>query len=354
MDAFTPRCKGSFGPRLRRVPFEAVADPRTAVPRTAEPGTAATPTAWTPRLGQHVAAARQRAGLTRGELAARLGVSEESVRRWEVGWTAPSPERLARLLVVLALDAAALAGLAGAGGERAAAGDAAEPPELARRLREERRARGISQAAAAEALRVAQATYAGWETGRALPERRAVPAIARFLGLAPMEAARLAAAAPRPPVAEALSPLGVLMSARRLALGLSREALAERVGVSARTVGAWERGEKVPHAVRLRPLARTLGVAVADLAAACGRDGGTAEGAARAGRLGELIERERVARGLTRDQLAAEVAVAPTTLTRWVQGRHRPGRAGLRRLAAALDLDAEVVLAAAGHATRPA
>lgn len=309
---------------------------------------------WSPRLGQHVAAARQRAGLTRGALAARLGVSEESVRRWEHGWTAPSPDRLARLLVVLAIDLGA-AGGPGAGGrsDPGATGEpgrvvdeaASEPapPELARRLRDERRARGMTQAAAAEAIGVAQATYAGWETGRSLPERRLVRRVAHFLGLAPHEVARLARPPLRLPAAPA-SPLGELVAGRRHALGLSREDLARRTGVSARTVGAWERGEKVPRSAHVRRLAAALEVAPAEVAAACERADGTALSA-----IGALIERERLRRGLTRDQLAAEAAVAPTTLTRWVQGRHRPAPAKLRRLAAALDLDADAMAAAAGR-----
>lgn len=308
---------------------------------------------WTPRLGAHVAAARQRAGLTRGQLAERVGVTEESVRRWEQGWTAPSAERLARLLVVLAIDAAAFAPPTPQAERRGAA--ATSPgetpiPELARRLREERRARGISQAAAARTLGVAQATYAGWETGRARPDRRWARRLAAFLGATPMELARHLAAPARSP--EVLSPLGEVVAARRMALGLTRAALAAAVGVSPRTLGAWERGEKVPRAGHLRRLAERLGVAPAELLAAVAAGAGPAPeaGAVREPaptRLGALIERERRARGLTREELAARADLAPSTLTRWATGRHRPIPAKLRRLAAVLDLDPEEVVAAA-------
>lgn len=299
---------------------------------------------WGPRLGERVAAARQRAGLTRAELADRLGVTEESVRRWEAGWTQPSADRLARLLVVLALDEAALGGGL-AGGERrdrnrVAERDAAEReadlPPLARLLRRERRERAMSQAAAAEAIGVAQGTYAGWETGRAAPERSLWPRVARFLGLSVDEVAHMAATPLRPPSSEALSPLGRLMAERRAELGLSRGALAGVLGVSPRTVGAWERGEKTPRSARLRRLASVLGVDPGAVAAAV-----SAEPAAPP--LAALIERERLARGLSVEQLAAEAAVAPSTLARWASGRHRPTPSALRRLARALDLDAETL-----------
>jgi transcriptional regulator with XRE-family HTH domain len=86
-------------------------------------------------------------------------------------------------------------------------------------------------------------------------------------------------------------------------------------------------------------------MAPADLVAAV-RDGVGTE--RRAAALGAIIERERLARGLSVGELAAEAAVAPSTLARWAAGRHRPTPAALRRLARALDLDAESLGRAAG------
>jgi DNA-binding transcriptional regulator YiaG len=115
---------------------------------------------WDTRLGQHLERARIAALLSRANLAKQLGVSEESVRRWEQGRTRPRQEHLARLIVLVSLDAGTF------GSSRDSAEDL---PALARALHDERSQRGISQATAAATIGVAQATYAGWEVGRAMP-----------------------------------------------------------------------------------------------------------------------------------------------------------------------------------------
>src|SRR5262245_57263872 len=127
-----------------------------------------------PRFGQHLESARLRAGMSRSDVASRLGVSEESVRRWERGWSAPSSDRVGQLIAVLAIDASALTTLPG---------HPEDLPPLARKLREERSQRGITQAAAADLLGVAQPTYAGWEIGRAAPLERYYHPVADFLGM---------------------------------------------------------------------------------------------------------------------------------------------------------------------------
>ena len=59
---------------------------------------------WSPRLGAHLEASRVHAGRRRLDLAAQLGVSEETIRLWEKGAVQPSAERLARLIALLALE----------------------------------------------------------------------------------------------------------------------------------------------------------------------------------------------------------------------------------------------------------
>ena len=59
--------------------------------------------------------------------------------------------------------------------------------------------------------------------------------------------------------------LGETIQAKRTALGLSQEALAERVGVSRQAVSKWEVGDAVPDTDKLVPLARALGVSVDEL-----------------------------------------------------------------------------------------
>ena len=59
--------------------------------------------------------------------------------------------------------------------------------------------------------------------------------------------------------------IGEIIQARRTALGLSQEGLAELVGVSRQAVSKWELGDAVPDTDKLVPLARALGVSVDEL-----------------------------------------------------------------------------------------
>ena len=59
--------------------------------------------------------------------------------------------------------------------------------------------------------------------------------------------------------------IGEIIQARRIALGLSQEGLAELVGVSRQAVSKWEVGDAVPDTDKLVPLARALGVSVDQL-----------------------------------------------------------------------------------------
>jgi transcriptional regulator with XRE-family HTH domain len=296
------------------------------------------PRAWGPRLGQRLEAARKRAGMNRAQLAARLAVTEESIRRWERGGARPSPESLVRLLAVLALDGAEFTTLGEHDAPAARATD--DRPEIARRLREERSARGISQAEAGKQLGVAQATYAGWEIGRAVPDSRFLRAIADFLDLTVAATSQLVSVPVRVDVTH-LSAFGRLLGQRREELQLTRDDLAERVGVMPRTVRAWELGEKTPRDHDLVGLADALDVAVDALAAALPRRDPALTP------LGRLIRTQQRRLGLSREDLAGRAGLDVTTISRWVHGRHEPEPAKLEQLAGALEVDVDIVLDAA-------
>lgn len=72
-------------------------------------------------------------------------------------------------------------------------GPAPELPPLARRLWDEREARGITQAEAVRVLDVPQATYAGWETGRSTPGVHCFATLAAFIGVGERDVATLCA-----------------------------------------------------------------------------------------------------------------------------------------------------------------
>ena len=58
---------------------------------------------------------------------------------------------------------------------------------------------------------------------------------------------------------------GAVIRQLRESCGMTQAALAERVGVSSKTVSKWETGKGLPDISLLQPLARTLGVSVISL-----------------------------------------------------------------------------------------
>jgi len=287
--------------------------------------------AWSPRLGAHVTASRHRAGLRRVDLALQLRVSEETIRLWEKGAVQPSADRLSRLIAVLALETS----------EWSQAGDTQpDLPPLARRLREERDARAITQAEVVQLLDVPQATYAGWETGRSTPGASFFALIAGFLGVSRESVAELCES---PFVVDTggWPALGQFLGARRQELRLTRAAVAEHLGVASTTIVAWELGYRVPGPLQVGGLAQVLQVSVPSLLAAMPDKGTTTA-------LGDLILDRARALGLRSADVARRAGTTETTISRWVHGHNRPARASLHRLAAALEMPFNAVAAAAG------
>jgi transcriptional regulator with XRE-family HTH domain len=288
---------------------------------------------WSARLGAHLEASRVHAGMRRLDLAAQLGVSEETIRLWEKGAVQPSAERLARLIALVALETSEWP---------APTGPSPDLPPLARRLRNERDGRGLTQASVIKLLGVPQATYAGWETGRTSPGASFFAVLADFLGIDEADVATLCAS---PFVVDSSSwpPFGQFVGARRQELRLSRNALASAVGVSPRTIVAWELGYRVPGSAHLGRLAEALAVGTASLAAALPRR--TA-----ASKLGELILSRQRELGLRSADVAELTGTTEATVSRWVTGHSRPAPRNLRRLADVLRVPYAGVLEAAGSA----
>ena len=259
--------------------------------------------------------------MTRAELAARVHVAEETIRRWERGGSRPSEASLARLIVVLALDGGALARQSGNSDD--------ELPPLARRLRHERADRHITQTEAAELIGVAQPTYAGWEVGRSSPEVAHHASVADFLGVAAGQVAELTAV---PLVVDSREwpELGRLLGRRREALRLTRGELARRLGVTPTTIMNWELGYRTPRVQQLRSLAAVLEVSVHELEAALPGTDRPLSG------LAEMVQDRQAQLGLTRAEIARRAGTDEATLSRWIHGHRRPDTARLRRLARVL------------------
>jgi transcriptional regulator with XRE-family HTH domain len=300
---------------------------------TAQGGEQSEEIVWSPRLGAHLEASRVHAGLRRMDLASQLGVSEETIRLWEKGAVQPSAERLARLIALVALETAEWP---------AQSGPSPDLPPLARRLRNERDGRGLTQAAVVKLLDVPQATYAGWETGRTTPGTYFFASLAEFLGVGEADVATLCAS---PFVVDYAGwpPFGQFVGARRQELRLTRTDLAAALGVSQGAVVSWELGYRVPGSTQLSRLAQALSVDTASLAAALPRRRARTT-------LGELILSRQRELGLRSTDLARLTGTTEATVSRWVHGRSRPVAKNLERLADVLQMPLPVVAEAAGRA----
>lgn len=288
---------------------------------------------WSRTLGAQLQAARVRASLSRSEIAARLGVSSESVRRWEQGGSKPSD-----LAVRAFMSAAGADGLRFENRPDSSGQNEASLEEIAKLIRQRRTERRLSQVQAAAAIGVAQPTLAGWEIGRSRPGRDLAAAIAAFLGL-PLPEVEQLLHQPLSFEMERWPTFGRIIGERRLSLQIDRNELATRLHVSPRTVAAWETGEKVPNNSHLAKLADVLGVAPVVLVSALPERLPPTE-------LGRLIYRRQRLLGLDRDAIAAACDVAPVTVGRWIWGRNAPTFANVEQLAKVLELDPRILRSA--------
>jgi transcriptional regulator with XRE-family HTH domain len=287
------------------------------------------PRSWSPALGRRLKDARERASLSRAELASELAVSQESIRRWEQGGSKPSPAAVEAYLRVVGSDVVPF--------EHLQPEDAEEPDaaEIGRLICERRRTLGLSQARAADVIGVAQPTLAGWEIGRARPGRDIAAALAGFLD-EPLDTIE---AMLRQPLSVDMAnwPLfGRILGERRLSLQIDRAELADRMHVSARTVASWELGDKVPNNSHLARLAEILDVAPTVLVSALPERLPPSE-------LGRIIYRRQRLLGLERDDIALACAVSPLTVGRWIWRRSVPIDANVEQLAACLELDVRII-----------
>lgn len=288
---------------------------------------------WSARLGAHLEAFRVQAGMRRLDLANRLGVSEETIRLWERGAVQPSEEHLVRLIPMLSVESSFWQS------QEIAPGAQDDEPDLARCLREERAQRGLTQAALAAELSVAQATYAGWETGRATPSSEHLASVAALLGLSEAQIEAMCSAPLRVDYAQ-WPAFGQLVGARRQALRLTRADLADKLGVSPRALMSWELGYRRPQPAQITALATALSVSSAELVAALPQRSAPS-------RLGALILTRQRELGLQSTDVARLVGTTEPTVSRWINGHSRPGTKNLQRLAEALEISRSQLAAVA-------
>jgi transcriptional regulator with XRE-family HTH domain len=123
--------------------------------------------------------------------------------------------------------------------------------------------------------------------------------------------------------------LGVLIRDAREAAGLSLEACAQRVGVSAETLDAWEMGHEMPALPEVELLARALEVPLSHFMGAqtlAERDEQPEIDAReyvmlRQRMIGALLHQARINAGLTPEQVASEAGISPAHLRAYEMGR---------------------------------
>lgn len=279
--------------------------------------------------------------LSAEQLARRLGVHPTSIHRWERRERLPGPGHihgLARSLelepavVARFFDEARLAPAESSGGVRA------------RGLRGLRSAARLPASRVAEAVGVRPAHVYNWEAGRArLPDRH-LPTLADLLAVEVTQLRTLLAA---PPAVVAEAP-GTPLRRLRRRTGLSQGVVAERVGASRHSVGAWERGQ-VPPLGAVRRLARVYGVPVATVALAAGLVPPRLLDPRHwtPGDLPEVLATLRAWSGRTQAELAARVGCSADAVRSWERGRGVPRPATRARLEAAYGLAEGALLAAA-------
>ena len=98
------------------------------------------------------------------------------------------------------------------------------------------------------------------------------------------------------------------LAAARSAAGLSRAAVAERLGIHRQRVYDWEQGQSTPHARQLPALAAAVGVRASELV------------------VGRSLRSRRYAAGLTQEAAAAAVGVSRPEWSRWESGLRIPPR----------------------------
>jgi transcriptional regulator with XRE-family HTH domain len=261
---------------------------------------------------------RRNRALSTGEVAARLGVHPTSVLRWERRERLPAPVHLHGLAQVLRVETREVAGFF----------DDVRPPadrEVAsvrgHGLRPLRAAARMPAPRIAEAVGVPAATVYNWEAGRARIPLARVPELARVLGL---EARTLHEVLTRAGPAQPARPRSELTRLRRRT-GLSRAAVAERIGASRHSLGSWERGRRPPLSA-VRRLAGVYGVPVGVVARAAGVSAPRLldRRAWAPGDLPEILRTLREWGGLTQRQVAEWCGCSADAVRSWEGGRSIP------------------------------
>lgn len=135
-------------------------------------------------FGQNLKKYRKARGLKQSELAQMLGVSMYTVSVWERGKQMPEVKSIEALSQIFSVPPRSLYTEDGEGDSEDGEDERKKPAELfAKRIRELRKQKGMTQGTLAEALGISKFTVCGWERGLRCPECSTVAALADFFGV---------------------------------------------------------------------------------------------------------------------------------------------------------------------------
>lgn len=270
-------------------------------------------------------------------------VSPSRLSAWADGSATPGALHLRALLTELPIRREDLAG-------------AIDPMVLlaalwCRRLGEhvlrERQRHNLDLPTAARVAGVSKESLRRWEKASVVPR---VPGLRDLLATLGLSAEQLLPMGDWPPAETPRgnrSALGTYLRQRRMAAGLTQQALACAVGVTQASYSAWENGRTYPEPSRWRALSADLSRVEIPLTTTQLRHMQLPQDAVPASTaVAHLLGSARVERRLARAVAAELVGVSVTTWNTWEAGTRAPHRTQWKRLRACLGLDVDGVVEA--------
>jgi transcriptional regulator with XRE-family HTH domain len=204
------------------------------------------------RTGRGLALLRQGHGMSRAELAKRLGVARSTVSHWECGRRSAPLTRLQQLAHMLDLPLAEVI--------RAAR---RHPPQRVGALAQLRLRAGLTQQQVARQIERSYGSVSAWERGVRCPSWPDVRRLAATYGVSPVTIAR-AAGLEAPAYLDQRRWTGDRLSRvirdLRSWTGMTRTVLAIAVGVRPQTITRWEAAQTRPTLQQLRRLEAAFGL----------------------------------------------------------------------------------------------
>jgi DNA-binding transcriptional regulator YiaG len=181
-------------------------------------------------LGDHLRKRRLDLGLLQKEVAEQLRVDTASIGNWESDETQPMVHCLPGIIAFLAHN------------------PLPEAADLIGKMKWLRSTLGLSQEQLAQKLGIDESTIAGWERGDNTPVGAYRKLLEDFIARD--------GDVPKPSQPSSRTTFSARkITALRRKLGLSKAALAQKIGINVNTLWRWERGDRKPHGLHWKLLA---------------------------------------------------------------------------------------------------